>query len=69
MTDPAKLTLVSHKLCPYVQRAVISLTEKNVPFERIDVDLSNKPAGSRQSRRSARRRCYWSAILPSSNPP
>ena len=43
MTDPAKLTLVSHKLCPYVQRAVISLTEKNVPFERIDVDLSNKP--------------------------
>jgi glutathione S-transferase len=43
MTDPAKLTLVSHKLCPYVQRAVISLTEKDVPFERIDVDLSNKP--------------------------
>jgi len=39
----AKLTLVSHKLCPYVQRAVISLTEKNVPFERIDIDLSNKP--------------------------
>lgn len=42
MTD-TKLTLVSHKLCPYVQRAVISLTEKGVPFERIDVDLSNKP--------------------------
>ena len=38
-----KLTLVSHKLCPYVQRAVIALTEKGVPFERIDVDLSNKP--------------------------
>jgi glutathione S-transferase len=38
-----KLKLVSHKLCPYVQRAVISLTEKGVPFERIDVDLSNKP--------------------------
>ena len=43
MTDPTKLTLVSHKLCPYVQRAVISLTEKGVPFERIDVDLANKP--------------------------
>ncbi len=43
MTDRTKLTLVSHKLCPYVQRAVISLTEKSVPFERIDVDLSNKP--------------------------
>jgi glutathione S-transferase len=37
------LKLVSHKLCPYVQRAVIVLTEKGVPFERIDVDLSNKP--------------------------
>src|SRR6266581_334442 len=39
----AALTLASHKLCPYVQRAVIGLTEKGVPFERIDIDLSNKP--------------------------
>ena len=38
------LTLISHHLCPYVQRAVIALTEKNVPFQRIDIDLSNKPA-------------------------
>jgi glutathione S-transferase len=38
-----ELKLISHKLCPYVQRAVISLTEKGVPFERIDVDLANKP--------------------------
>src|SRR5580704_17209274 len=38
-----KLTLISHKLCPYVQRAVIALSEKDVPFERIDIDLSNKP--------------------------
>jgi glutathione S-transferase len=38
-----KLTLISHVLCPYVQRAVIALTEKRVPFERIDVDLTNKP--------------------------
>src|SRR5262249_11297161 len=29
--------------CPYVQRAVIALTEKGVPFERIDIDLANKP--------------------------
>jgi glutathione S-transferase len=35
--------LISHKLCPYVQRAVIALTEKGVPFERIDIDLANKP--------------------------
>jgi glutathione S-transferase len=39
-----RLTLISHRLCPYVQRAVISLVEKSVPFERIDVDLANKPA-------------------------
>src|ERR1700761_5575917 len=39
----APLTLISHKLCPYVQRAVIALTEKGVPFERIDIDLANKP--------------------------
>ena len=37
------LTLISHKLCPYVQRAVIALAEKGVPFERRDVDLANKP--------------------------
>src|SRR2546423_9806418 len=43
MPDETKLTLVSHKLCPYVQRAVIALTEKGVPFTRIDVDLANKP--------------------------
>lgn len=37
------LILVSHDLCPYVQRAVISLAEKQVPFARTDVDLANKP--------------------------
>ena len=39
----AALKLISHKLCPYVQRAVIALTEKGVPFERIDIDLADKP--------------------------
>ena len=38
-----KPTLVSHHLCPYVQRAAIALTEKGVAFERIYVDLANKP--------------------------
>src|SRR5205807_7450171 len=28
---------------PYVQRAVIALTEKGVAFERIDIDLAHKP--------------------------
>lgn len=37
------LTLVSHKLCPYVQRAAIALAEKGVPFERRDIDLAKKP--------------------------
>jgi glutathione S-transferase len=38
-----RLTLISHHLCPYVQRAAIALAEKNVPFERIYIDLANKP--------------------------
>ncbi|MDR7271006.1 glutathione S-transferase [Pelomonas saccharophila] len=38
-----QLTLVSHALCPYVQRAAIVLKEKSVAFERIDVDLAHKP--------------------------
>jgi glutathione S-transferase len=37
------LTLISFHLCPYVQRAVIALTEKGVPFEKKYVDLANKP--------------------------
>jgi glutathione S-transferase len=39
----APLVLVSHTLCPYVQRAAIVLAEKGVPFERRDIDLTNKP--------------------------
>ncbi len=35
--------LISFPLCPYVQRALIVLAEKNVPFERVDIDLANKP--------------------------
>lgn len=37
------LTLISHELCPYVQRAAIVLAEKRVPFERKDIDLGHKP--------------------------
>ncbi len=37
------LKLVSHYLCPYVQRAMIALNEKHVPFEKEYIDLSNKP--------------------------
>jgi glutathione S-transferase len=38
-----ELTLVSHALCPYVQRAAIVLLEKGVPFSRRWVDLAAKP--------------------------
>jgi len=42
MNQP-KLTLISHHLCPYVQRAAIALHEMDAPFERRDIDLANKP--------------------------
>src|SRR6185295_15317646 len=32
-----------HDLCPFVQRAAIALAEKGVAFERVNVDLANKP--------------------------
>ena len=37
------LTLVSHHLCPYVQRAAIALAEKGVGFDRVTIDLAVKP--------------------------
>lgn len=39
----APIILVSHALCPYVQRTAIVLAEKGVPYERRDIDLANKP--------------------------
>ncbi|MHB0986723.1 MAG: glutathione S-transferase family protein [Sulfuricella sp.] len=38
-----KLHLVSHAICPYVQRAVIALLEKNAPFERTNIDFNDLP--------------------------
>ena len=37
------LTLISHHLCPYVQRAAIALAEKGIAFERVNIDLAAKP--------------------------
>jgi len=37
------LRLVSHPLCPYVQRAVIVAAEKDIPVERVFIDLAAKP--------------------------
>jgi len=39
----SRYLLISHKLCPYVQRAVITMQEKGIEYERIDIDLANKP--------------------------
>ncbi len=39
-----RIELVSHILCPYVQRAVITLTEKDIPHDRTYIDLADKPA-------------------------
>lgn len=47
-TRKNSLTLVSHKLCPYVQRAVIVLEEQGVRYKRIDIDLDNTPEWFRQ---------------------
>jgi glutathione S-transferase len=38
-----KLELISHYLCPYVQRARIVLDEKSVPHELQFIDLADKP--------------------------
>jgi glutathione S-transferase len=42
MQNPT-LELVSHHLCPYVQRAVITLTEKAIAHKRTYIDLADKP--------------------------
>lgn len=39
-----QLELISHKLCPYVQRARIVLAEKNIPHDIHFIDLADKPA-------------------------
>lgn len=40
----ATYTLVSFKLCPFVQRSVITLEEKGVPYEVRYIELDDKPA-------------------------
>ncbi|WP_454224942.1 glutathione S-transferase family protein [Pseudomonas corrugata] len=37
------LVLVSHHLCPFVQRVAIVLLEKEVSFQRLNVDLRDRP--------------------------
>ncbi len=44
MAATPTLRLVTHHLCPYVQRPIIALTEKGVAHERTTIDLADKPA-------------------------
>ncbi|KEQ17824.1 glutathione S-transferase family protein [Endozoicomonas numazuensis] len=37
------IELISFKLCPFVQRSVITLLEKNIPFDITYIDLDDKP--------------------------
>jgi glutathione S-transferase len=39
----SKFTVISFPTCPFVQRAIIALKEKQADFEVIYIDLSNKP--------------------------
>lgn len=46
MVAPARnmdIELISFDLCPFVQRSVITLLEKDIPFKRTNIDLANKP--------------------------
>jgi len=42
--QPQNLHLIAHELCPYVQRSVITLEEKKIPYTRTNIDLAKKPA-------------------------
>ena len=63
-----ELTLVSHHLCPFVQRPAIALAEKGVAFNRIDVDLANRPDWFLAMSPLGRCRCSRPATASSSNP-
>jgi glutathione S-transferase len=43
MTSVKHLELVSFKLCPYVQRTVITLKQKQIPYDITYIDLQNPP--------------------------
>ena len=35
--------IIGHQICPYVQRVVILMEEKQIPHKRTDIELHNKP--------------------------
>ncbi|TQV89280.1 glutathione S-transferase family protein [Aliikangiella coralliicola] len=47
MTQP-DFHLIAHVLCPYVQRSIITLKEKDIPYTRTDINLAKKPPWFKQ---------------------
>jgi glutathione S-transferase len=43
MSQPSKLELVSFKICPFVQRSVIALQQKNIEFTLTHLNPQDKP--------------------------
>jgi glutathione S-transferase len=39
-----KITFYTSKICPYAQRAAIALKEVGAEYERVEIDLFNKPS-------------------------
>jgi glutathione S-transferase len=44
VTEKTALTLFTADPCPYAARVRITLAEKGVPYERVEIDLSDRPA-------------------------
>jgi hypothetical protein len=40
----AKLTFYTAIICPYAQRTAIALKEVGAEYEKVEIDLANKPA-------------------------
>ncbi len=38
-----QIEFITHKICPFAQRVMITLLEKNIDFKPVYVDLANKP--------------------------
>jgi len=43
LVDEYKFHIIGHQLCPYVQRVVILMQEKQIAYLRTDIELHNKP--------------------------
>jgi len=41
--DPSKITVCNMRFCPYAERAVLVLLAKNLPFDVVNINLTNKP--------------------------